>query len=93
MRYINFLGLQAKKGNIPGDILEHARVKAKSENLSTYSTEELKLSTIQTREELRKIQERAVGIRENKLQERTEAYIAEGKLPMGKALTILIKQE
>ena len=52
MRYINLLGLQAKKGNIPREIPEHARVKAKSEDLSTHSVEELKISTIQTREEL-----------------------------------------
>ena len=52
MRYINLLGLQAKKGNIPGDSLEHARVKAKSEDLSTYSIEKLKINTTQTREEL-----------------------------------------
>ena len=93
MRYINLLGLQAKKGNIPGEILEHARAKAKSEDLSSYSVEELKISTSQTREELRQIQERAVEIRANELQERAEAYIAEGKLPMGKALKILIEQE
>ena len=82
-----------KKGNIPGEILEHARVKAKSEDLSSYSAEELKICTSQTREELRQIQERAEEIRANELQERAEAYIAEGKLPMGKILKILIEQE
>ena len=74
MRYINLLGLQGKKGNIPEDILERARVKAKSEGLSIYSVEDLKFTTIQTREELRKVQEKAVKIRGNELQERAEAY-------------------
>ena len=41
----------------------------------------------------KQIQERVTEIRERELQERAEAYIAEVKLPMGKALTILIEQE
>ena len=52
MRYINILGLQVKKGNIPVDILENARAKANSEDLSTYSVEELKAIITQTREEV-----------------------------------------
>ena len=64
MRYVNFPWLHMKKGNIPPNILEHARAKAKSENLSTHSGEELKFITTQIREKQRKIQDRAKKIRE-----------------------------
>ena len=93
MRYINLLWLHTKKGNIPAEIMEHTRARANSEDLSKSSVEDLKIITSQTREELKKIQERAKEMRERELQEKAEAYIAEGKLPMGKAYKILIEQE
>ena len=61
--------------------------------MSTKSEEELKSTKIQTREEQRNTQEKAEEIREQELKDRVETYITEGKLPMGKALKILIEQE
>ena len=42
MRYINLVFLHTAKGNIPQQVLEHARHKAKSENILSNSEEELK---------------------------------------------------
>ena len=55
--------------------------------------EELQILTVQTREELKKIQDKAQEIRASELQEKAVTYIAEDKLPIGKALNILIEQE
>ena len=91
--YIDLLQLHMMKGNISEAIIEYARLKANSEDLSTKSEEELKSTKIQTRKEQRSTQEKVEEIREQELKDRAEAYIAEGKLPMGKALKILIEQE
>ena len=93
IKYINLLWLQMRKVNIPLEILEHAIAKANSEDLSTSSAKDLKLVTSQTREEHRKIQDRAKHFRESELQERVYAYIVEDKLSMCKVLKILIDQE
>ena len=80
-----------KKGNISEKIIEYARLKANSEDLSTKSEEELKNNRIQTREEQRNIHNKAEEIREQELQDRAEWYIVEENLPIGEALKITIE--
>ena len=58
-----------------------------------YTIEEIKKNRRNARIELKKIQKEAEIHREKELEGRAEAYIEEGKLPMGMALKILIEQE
>ena len=73
--------------------MENARIRAKSENIENKTEEELQVIRKEARKRLTEIQQEAETRREKEMEERAEAYIAEGKLPAGKALTIIIEQE
>ena len=73
--------------------MENARLKAKSEKLEHKTEEELQAIRKEARQKLKEVQQEAEARREKEMEERAEAYIAEGRLPAGKTLNIIIEQE
>ena len=84
---------EKQKGNIPEYVMDHAREKANAENIEDSTEEELRNIRTATRKQLKEIQQEAGKRREKEMKERVDTYIAKGKLPIGKALKIIIDQE